>query len=347
MLAYVLAIAVGVGSIALYMAAFLFPELHRKNDFIWSGVGLFYALVLWVCAGRITGGVLLGQMASISLIGWLGWQMLVLRLAIARSGASETISPETQEKIQRFNPFKAKKAPKSPSVPETPQQTTETQSLAEVTPQESVTEEKIADQIPIETTPESQQPLEQIVTSTSTTEPEETTSDEDWEALETEPEVSATLDPKTSEPKIKIKEPKKGGFSLSGLLTGLFSKKQSKTPEKLSKTEKPKVSPETSPSEETTLETAVIEGKATETSQPTSEPEETTLETAVIEGKTTETSQPTSEPEETTLETAVAEEEQTFLSDETAELVTETATPETAETETTTSEKITPNLFSI
>jgi hypothetical protein len=79
MLTYVLALAVGLGSFGLYMAAFFFPEVHRKYDLIWSGVGLFYALVLWVCAGRITGGVLLGQLASVALLGWFGWQTLKLR----------------------------------------------------------------------------------------------------------------------------------------------------------------------------------------------------------------------------------------------------------------------------
>ncbi len=83
MLAYVLALVVGLGSFALYMAAFFFPEVHRKHDFIWSGVGLFYALVLWVCAGRITGGVLLGQTASVALLGWFGWQTLTLRRQIS------------------------------------------------------------------------------------------------------------------------------------------------------------------------------------------------------------------------------------------------------------------------
>ena len=83
MLAYILALVVGLSSVGLYMAAFFFPEVHRKNDFIWSGLGLFYALVLWVCAGRITGGVLLGQTASVTLLGWLGWQMLILRRQIA------------------------------------------------------------------------------------------------------------------------------------------------------------------------------------------------------------------------------------------------------------------------
>jgi len=79
MLSYILAIIVGSGSLGLYLAAFLFPEVHRKYDLVWSGIGLFYGLVLWVCAGRITGAVLLGQMASVSLLGWLGWQTLSLR----------------------------------------------------------------------------------------------------------------------------------------------------------------------------------------------------------------------------------------------------------------------------
>ncbi|MBW4515960.1 MAG: Ycf66 family protein [Timaviella obliquedivisa GSE-PSE-MK23-08B] len=76
---YLLALIVGLGSLGLYLAAFLFEEVHRKSDLIWSGVGMFYALVLWVCAGRITGGVLLGQMAAVSLLGWLGWQVLEMR----------------------------------------------------------------------------------------------------------------------------------------------------------------------------------------------------------------------------------------------------------------------------
>lgn len=79
MLTYILALMVIVVSAGLYSATFVLPEVSRKNDLVWSGVGLFYGLVLWVCAGRITGGVLLGQMASVGLIGWLGWQMLEAR----------------------------------------------------------------------------------------------------------------------------------------------------------------------------------------------------------------------------------------------------------------------------
>lgn len=103
MLAYVLALVIGLGSLAIYMAAFFFPEVHRKSDFLWSAVGLFYALVLWVCAGRITGGVLLGQMASVALLGWLGWETLNLRRERALPDERTQISPQVQAKIQGFS----------------------------------------------------------------------------------------------------------------------------------------------------------------------------------------------------------------------------------------------------
>jgi hypothetical protein len=79
MLTYVLALVVVLASLGLYSTTFVIPEVSRKNDLVWSGVGLFYGLVLWVCAGRITGGVLLGQMASVALLGWMGWQMVESR----------------------------------------------------------------------------------------------------------------------------------------------------------------------------------------------------------------------------------------------------------------------------
>lgn len=114
MLTYLLAFAVGLSSLALYLSAFFYPEVYRKGDLIWSGVGLFYALVLWVCAERITGGVLLGQMASVSLIGWLGWQALNSRLqtsrvrelptATVRDGVNQVLASESTTKLkQQFN----------------------------------------------------------------------------------------------------------------------------------------------------------------------------------------------------------------------------------------------------
>ncbi|MDB9526170.1 Ycf66 family protein [Oscillatoria sp. CS-180] len=99
MLAYVLAIVIAIGSFSFYMAAFFVPEIHRRQDFFWSGLGLFYAVVLWFCAGRITGAVLLGQTASVALLGWLGWQTLTLR----RDLTPETVrTPVTGEDLQRW-----------------------------------------------------------------------------------------------------------------------------------------------------------------------------------------------------------------------------------------------------
>ncbi|NMG09059.1 Ycf66 family protein [Brasilonema sp. UFV-L1] len=109
MLAYVLALAVGLGSIALYLAAFFFPEIHRKNDFIWSGVGLFYALVLWIFAQRITGGLLLGHVASVALLGWFGWQTLSLRRQITPKmqqteiPSTETVKTNIQQQVSGFS----------------------------------------------------------------------------------------------------------------------------------------------------------------------------------------------------------------------------------------------------
>ncbi|MEA5593783.1 Ycf66 family protein [Rivularia sp. UHCC 0363] len=79
---HILALIVGFGSLAIYLTAFFFPEVHRKNDFILSGVGLFYALVLWVFAPRIGGWFFLGQLAAVALLIWFGWQTFSLRRQI-------------------------------------------------------------------------------------------------------------------------------------------------------------------------------------------------------------------------------------------------------------------------
>ena len=109
MLAYVLALAVSLGSLAIYLAAFFFPEIHRKNDFIWSGVGLLYGLVLWVCAGRITGGLLLGQTAGVALLGWSVTQTLSLRRQVTprhqqtELPSAEEVKNTVQEKVSNLS----------------------------------------------------------------------------------------------------------------------------------------------------------------------------------------------------------------------------------------------------
>ena len=79
MLAYLLALVVGIGSMTFYLSAFILPEVHRRSDFFWSGVGLFYALVLWACAGQMGGALLVGPTASVALLLGLGYQTLGLR----------------------------------------------------------------------------------------------------------------------------------------------------------------------------------------------------------------------------------------------------------------------------
>jgi hypothetical protein len=96
MLAYILASIVGLGSIAIYLAAFFFPEIHRKNDFIWSGVGLFYALMLWIFGPNLSGWLLLGHVASVALLLWFGWQTLSLRRQLTLK-VQQTAVPSTQQ----------------------------------------------------------------------------------------------------------------------------------------------------------------------------------------------------------------------------------------------------------
>lgn len=129
MLAYILALLVGFSSIGIYLAAFFLPEIHRKSDFYWSGVGLFYALVLWVCAGRITGGVLLGQIAGISLLGWFGWQTLTLRrqlLPVEQQTELPTKEEAAQKAASLIGTLQSKLANLSvpPSIAQLPQKVT-------------------------------------------------------------------------------------------------------------------------------------------------------------------------------------------------------------------------------
>jgi hypothetical protein len=79
MLANVLAVLLGLGSFTFYMTAFVYPEVHRRSDFLWSALGMFYAVVLWFCAAQMSPSVLLGQVAAVILLLGLGWQTLTVR----------------------------------------------------------------------------------------------------------------------------------------------------------------------------------------------------------------------------------------------------------------------------
>ncbi len=135
MLAYILAVLVGTGSVGLYIAAFFFPEIHRKHDFIWSGVGFFYALTLWIYARQSMGGIVVGQTASVALVGWFAWQTLKLRRQLVPANQQTplpdttkikqqlglkptTSTPKTPTKSRATNPTPPKSAPPAPKVVE-------------------------------------------------------------------------------------------------------------------------------------------------------------------------------------------------------------------------------------
>ncbi|NJO97837.1 MAG: hypothetical protein HC764_19100 [Pleurocapsa sp. CRU_1_2] len=116
MLSYALAIAVAISSLVLFSTAFLMSKIHRQDDFLWSTVGLFYALVLWYCARNITGAVLLGQAAATVLIVSSSWQTIKLRRVIANPAqVAETNNFSVLQSINGL--LKRKKPQVQPSTP--------------------------------------------------------------------------------------------------------------------------------------------------------------------------------------------------------------------------------------
>lgn len=226
MLAYILALAVAIGSLGIYLAAFFFPEIGRKNDIYWSGVGLFYALVLWVCAKQITGGLLLGQVAGVVLLGWYAFQTLQLRRQLTPQQqqtavpSAAQVKSNVQEQVTKISPLQklsqfGKKAtskataakeqlqPKSDvkKVPTPPVESTPTVEIVdnrtptaiETTESKSTFEEKIASEVEVIPPAESNnvapeaQPNPDIAAAT----PVETTQPEESTTTETETELSS------------------------------------------------------------------------------------------------------------------------------------------------------------
>ncbi|MEL6552769.1 MAG: Ycf66 family protein [Cyanobacteria bacterium J06621_11] len=79
MVAHVLAVVFGLSSVGFYVAAFFYPEVHRRSDIALSGAGMLYAVLLWFCAGQMSAVVLLTQVLAIALLIFLGWQTLSIR----------------------------------------------------------------------------------------------------------------------------------------------------------------------------------------------------------------------------------------------------------------------------
>ena len=203
MLAYILAIAVGLASLSLYLSAFFLPELHRKDDFLWSGVGLFYALVLWVCAGRITGGVLLGQSASVTLVLCFGWQTLRLRRAIAHPDETTDITGFSFL-VWLQNRFQKPSASPVVETPEETETTSESQTSAETETTDDDTE----------------------VISESQTSAETETTDDDTEIISEVEQEEETKEASLTSEDTETPETKKQGFSLKSI----FGRGKSQSP---------------------------------------------------------------------------------------------------------------------
>ena len=91
MLASFLAILMVGISLILFLNAFIRPKTHRRDDFLWSALGLFYGLTLWLCAGRFTGAVLLGQTAGVFITVAFLWENRQLRKAIIEVSESDDV----------------------------------------------------------------------------------------------------------------------------------------------------------------------------------------------------------------------------------------------------------------
>jgi len=142
MLALMLSGVVGLASLVFFLSAFFAPKLHRKDDFLWSGFGFFYALVLWICAQRFTGAILLGQLAGISVILAFAWQTLRLRAAIANQAIAEIPSfslldwvgggVKRKPKAPKVQPKQEPEAvPSTPEVPASAKEATVTEQAIE------------------------------------------------------------------------------------------------------------------------------------------------------------------------------------------------------------------------
>ena len=112
MLSYALAIVVAISSLVLFSTAFFMSKIHRRDDFLWSAVGLFYALVLWYCARNITGAVLLGQAAATVLLVSYSWQTIKLRQIIA--DPEKAVATNNFSVVRSANRFWQRKKPSKP-----------------------------------------------------------------------------------------------------------------------------------------------------------------------------------------------------------------------------------------
>ena len=141
------------------------PKIHRQDDFFWSGLGLFYALVLWFCAPQITGAVLLGQLAAVALLISYSWQVIKLRKAIVNPSEEQNLDGfsvtgfiggffNRSPKVKESKPEKNEKVEEVEAQESRPSEKAEEASGAGETSEVEETEEAGEENIPIVTATE-------------------------------------------------------------------------------------------------------------------------------------------------------------------------------------------------
>ena len=311
MLPYGLAIAVGLSSSILFLTAFFMPKIHRQDDFFWSGLGFFYALILWFCASQFTGTLLLGQLAVVALLISYSWQVIQLRKALVNPGERKKLdkfsvtgfiggffnrSPKVQQKVEQSQPeIVEKEEPVEEPVEEAGEAS---EAVEENVPIVAVTEDNILDETvdtvsetTSETAIETTESKDDILTQKDDTviqseESDQSSVNQDIPA-ETATEVESTIE-STSSSISETTEKKSGLFNK--LLN--FGKKEPKSsPDKTSSENTPsltntKLDELLDDEEEETKPEVIPEAKVAEVNVEETTVEETIVAEAVIEEET-------------------------------------------------------------
>ena len=286
MLSYALAIAVAISSLVLFLTAFVMSDVHRRDDFLWSGVGLLYALVLWFCARNITGAVLLGQAAATALLVSYSWQTLKLRKAIAH--------PDKAAEIANFSILqKVNSLWQRNRTPVTPTNTAETPITPKVTEQEIAIPDTVANNTVKETAVKNDDTESPTVS--STTDASKPSSDS---ASVTQ--TANVTDKTTQVPTIEPQQTTESKPIIETVDTESPITKNTADENKTS-SDSPSITQTAEPTDKT-IQVPVTKLKQTEESNPTIKiaPESPTVEGTAKENKVSSDSQPKTQPAEFT-----------------------------------------------
>ncbi|MGY6530863.1 MAG: Ycf66 family protein [Cyanobacterium sp.] len=247
MLSYFLSITIVIASLNLYLSAFIRPKIHRRDDFLWSGLGLFYGLTLWVCAGRITGAILLSQLAIVTVAIAFMWENVSLRKAWIAEEKNTlegfSILSFVLNTLAKFSKPKKKKEVISQQVKEEKTAPSKQENFPEIAPEikealEKVEEEEISQFSEI-TTPETEikqensETVQEIVTDDGQEELEENLSPEKQEDFvvvneEEKQEDSPPMDEEKDSLVVnEIESPQKKSF-FGKIFGGIFGGKKKK-----------------------------------------------------------------------------------------------------------------------